>query len=129
MTPPKFASLYQRAISEWPDVVNLATLKRYSGDRYTVAGLPDVVERIENTLIGADDEVVVQELHWCINIIIHALAANLLEVKPSHLRPEAVETIFKKRLRKSVAMPDDLRWTAEDVALAQTYLADDDSDV
>lgn len=129
MTTPKFASLYQRAISEWPDVVNLATLKRYSGDRYAVAGLPDVVERIENTLIGADDEVIVQELHWCINIIIHSLAANLLEVKPSHLRPEAVETLFKKRLRKSAAMPDDLGWTAEDVALAQTYLADDGSDV
>ena len=124
MTPRNFASLFQSAVKEWPETVNLAEIQYQSGDRYTVRGLGRLLEEIEDPHIGSKEEVVLRELHWSIFTVIHSLAKNLLELRPSSVRAEAVEQIFRRRLRSAVASKDP-RWSASDFALAQAYLQDD----
>ncbi|WP_076999384.1 hypothetical protein [Variovorax sp. KK3] len=121
MTEANFAALFQSALAEWPETVNLAEIQRQSGDRYTIRGLGRLLEEIEYPHIGSKEEVVVREVHWSIYTMIHMLAKSMLELKPSTIRPEAVEHIFRRRLQTAVDFKDP-RWRAEDFALAQAYL-------
>lgn len=123
MTSPNFAYLFETAVKEWPETVDLAEIQHQSGDLYTVAGLGRLLEEIEDPHIGSKEEVVVRELHWSIFTVIHSLAKSLLKVSPSSVRSEAVEEVFKRRLRTAVASKDP-RWSAEDFSLAQTYLGE-----
>jgi len=123
MTPPDFAPLFEAAVKEWPETVDLAEIQYQSGDRYTVTGLGRLLEVIEDPHIGSKEEVVLRELHWSIFTVIHSLAKSLLEIRPSSVRAEAVEEVFKRRLRKAVDSKDP-RWSVEDFSLAQAYLGE-----
>lgn len=125
MQPNNFSSLFQDAIKKWPKTVNFAELQHQDGDRYSVVGLGRQLEEIEQRYIGSKEEVIWCELHWAIFTVIHSLARSLIELKPSSIRAEEVQRIFKQRLQKAIATKD-LGWNAEDFALAQEYLEDDD---
>ncbi|WP_143684591.1 hypothetical protein [Variovorax sp. KK3] len=121
MTQANFVDLFHRAVAEWPETVNLAEIQNRSGDHHSIRGLWTLLEEIEDPHIGSKEEVVVRELHWSIYTVIHMLAKSMLELKPSSIRPEAVEHIFRRRLQTAVDLKDP-RWSVEDFALAQAYL-------
>ena len=121
MTRANFSSLFQSAVKEWPEAVNLADIQYQSGDRYTVGGLGKLLEQVESPHIGSKDEVVLREMHWSIFTLIHLLAKDVQELKPSSIRAEAVQQIFIRRLQTAVASKDS-RWSVEDFELAQAYL-------
>jgi hypothetical protein len=126
MQPRNFSSLFQSAIREWSETVNLAELQHQDGGRYSVLGLGRQLEEIEHRHIGSKEEIIWRELHWAIFTVIHSLAKSLLELKPSSVRVEVVQRIFKQRLQTAIAAKDS-GWNAEDFSLAQVYLQDDDT--
>lgn len=125
MQPNNFSSLFQVAIREWSETVNLAELQHQDGGRYSVVGLGKQLEEIEQRYIRSKEEVIWRELHWAIFTVIHSLARSLLELKPSSIRAEEVQRIFKQRLQKAIASKDS-EWNADDFVLAQAYLQGDD---
>ena len=118
---PSFESLFRSALKEWPETLDLAELNYQDGGRYSVLGLGRQLEKIEQGYIGNKEEVIWRELHWAIFTVIHSLAKNLLELKLSSVRVEAVQRIFEQRLQSAIAAKDPA-WDAEDFALAQAYL-------
>ncbi|MBA4291210.1 MAG: hypothetical protein C0439_19755 [Pseudomonas sp.] len=125
MQANKFSSLFQGAIREWSETVKLAELQHQDGGRYSVVGLGKQLEEIELRYIQSKEEVIWRELHWAIFTVIHSLAKSLLEIKPSSIRAEEVQRIFKQRLQKAIAS-NDSGWNADDFVLAQEYLQDGD---
>jgi len=124
MTTHKFSALFEAAVREWPEIVDLTELQQHqSGNHYIVCGLDRLVEKIESPYIGSKEEVVLRELHWSIFIVIHGLAKSLLKLNLSSIRAEAVEKIFKQRLRAAIDAKDS-RWSKEDYTLALSYLED-----
>ena len=121
MKPHDFSSLCKSALTEWPETVNLLEVQYLDGDRYSVLGLGRQLEEIEHRHIGSTDEVILRELHWAIYTVIHSLAKNLSELRPSAVRAEAVQRIFERRLQTAIASKDPA-WNAGDFALAQAYL-------
>ena len=121
MKRQNFSSLFQTAIGEWPEVLNLVELQHQDGERYSVLGLGKQLEEIEYRHIGSKEELIWRELHWAIFTIVHSLAKNLSELRLSNVREEVVQGIFRQRLQLAITSQDS-SWNAEDFSLAEAYL-------
>lgn len=119
----KFEIIFRGAIKEWPEEVDLSILQNQRKEGHEVSGLWKIVEEIENSHIGTKEEVIFRELHWSIYIFIHSIALNLLHLKTSNIRPEAVEKIFERRLQAAIDSRDS-SWRTEDFSLANEYFQD-----
>ena len=109
------------ALSKWPKNLNLVEIRFGKDERYSVLGLMDQLENIENSYIGEENEIIWRELHWSIFSVVHSVAKNLLEINMSHIRIELVKNVFERRLQKAIAVKDPA-WDAEDFIVARAYL-------
>lgn len=121
-----FSGLLSQALSEWPQSLDLQI--SYTQDdrqRYVVEGLGQLADRLGDSFIGRDDELIFRNLHWAINIAIHGLAKYATTVRLADLRAEFVQNIFEAKLSSCI---DDLKAEEEDVpALVSEYLANKSS--
>lgn len=117
-----FESLFAKAISEWPDVVDLT--KTWTDvttpESYEVVGLGDLQDRISGRYRSSDEALLMFCMHWTINIALHGLARGLETVRPSTLSPAYARVRFENDVRQSV---NERPWTKPQVALAKAYLA------
>ncbi len=119
-----FESLFQQALNNWPEVLDLSTLEYAEPDlsRYTVKGLGVLSDEIEDKIIGSDLEVISSALHIAIYTLLLSAAKFVLEVKRSSIRPEMVKLIFEERL-KAFSSRSDLNWNEEDYKLVESYFS------
>lgn len=119
-----FESLFQQALTDWPEELDLSILQyaelNLSG--YAVKGLGILAEDIEDTYIGTATEAITRTLHYAIHEVIHATAKTVLKLYLPLIRPEAVRLVFERRL-KEAATATDLNWRPEDYALAEAYFS------
>lgn len=116
-----FESIFNIAIKEWPEILDISTIQFQSEGRYTVSGLGPLLDGIEAAYHGTNKEIVFCQLHSAIYIVIHTLAKNICKVKVSDLRLESVHSIFKQRLQATINA-NDPSWSTADFTLAQSYL-------
>ncbi len=118
-----FKNLFARALKDWPEEIIFGILIRYDSPGYSVEGLYNFAEEIENIYINQNDEVIMANLHWRIFGVLHGLAEFALKVRMQDLRPERVQKIFEDDIRNILEESSRSNWTAEDVQLVQDYFA------
>lgn len=124
ITDLNFESLFNQALKNWPDAIDLSALQYAEPDlsNYAVKGLGVLIEDIENTYIGMDAEAITRTLHYALSDVIHAVAKLVLKLELTSIRPESVRLFFERRLMDAAAASD-LNWKPEDYALAEAYFA------
>ena len=117
-----FSNLLQRALMEWPSVVDLSTLD-YSltaEPRYSVRGLGEFEEVISARYYGRADEILMRNLHYVIFVMLHKVAANCTQMRMADLRPESLKAYFEEWLNKSLKIDG---WGNADIALVERYFS------
>lgn len=124
----EFKTLFEQALVDWPEKLDLSVLERAAPDfsRYAVKGLGRLCDDIKEKYIGTDSEVITRTLQGAIYSVIHATAKTALELKMSSIRPQAVRLLFENKLKETAAATD-LNWRSEDYALAEAYFAQNSS--
>ncbi|MGV7207046.1 hypothetical protein ACLB1G_04225 [Oxalobacteraceae bacterium A2-2] len=117
-----FESLYELSIRHWPASIDTSKLLPGGEGRYAIAGLGVITNGIEARYLGHPLEVLLREMHMAIYELLHKLARDLTEVRPSAIRGTAVKAIFDKRLRDALQTPE-LGWNHVDVRLVEEYLS------
>jgi hypothetical protein len=115
----RFASLFARAVSEWPQTISAEAIQRYNNG-ISVNDLFELYENLSEKYRGADDEVVMDALHLSIYSVLLESAVHQVRLRPSELRRFAVRTKFEERLRSSMAAAD-LNWNNLDHEMAREY--------
>lgn len=121
----KFHDLLLRALSEWPAEIDLVPLVRTNPTSlgYTVSGLGEMSDAIEAAHIGATDEIVMRNLHYAIYRAVHSVAAYIVHVRMSELRPDAIQRELEEAIKDCMEMAD-LGYSAAAIELGKRYFAE-----
>ncbi|WP_374380173.1 hypothetical protein [Dongia sp.] len=121
---PNFTKLFQLALADWPEIVDLRLLdySKTAKRRYSVRGLGELEDNISTRYIGTKIEILMRNLHYVIFVTLHKLAPEIESLHLSDLREVTIKARFEEWLRKSLDVEG---WTADDVALVERYLAGD----
>jgi hypothetical protein len=119
-----FDDLLEKAISEWPEEIDLSVIKNADEElnRFTVAGLGPLAEKIESHHIGKPKEVIMRNLHQAIFSAAHDIARFCTKIKIENIRKEMIKIDFEDRLRDALTNQG-LGWGKEDMELIQEYFA------
>lgn len=120
----KFEILLARALKDWPSEVDLSILEKSGSDetRYTIKGLSDMENTIDERYYGAGDEILLRNLHSAIYTVLHKVAAHVTHVRLADLRLEAVRVSFEKFLRGCMEGPDPT-FPPADIQVGEQYFA------
>lgn len=119
-TKISFENLYQRAIRDWPDIIDVSSLT-WNKDSYQLSkDAQDIVDSIEEKYIGCTDEILIHGLQITIFILVHKIALNCTVVRPSEIRKDVLKSKFEERLHEA-SNESNLGWTSDDYKLVQEY--------
>lgn len=120
----KFDALLARALQDWPPEVDLSQLEKCSPEssRYTIKGLYDKTDEIEERYFGTADEIILRNLHGGIYNVLHSIGAYVTRVRLADLRPETIRSKFEKHLRDCMEGPDPT-FPPEDIRVGEQYFA------
>ena len=118
----RFETLLRQALTDWPEFLDLSALEIADATlgRYSVKGLVQLAEKIDEKYIGDEWEVILRELHWSIFTIIHDVARSVTSLPLVAIRAEAVRLIFHDRLRRAVESKD-AEWKEADYEIVRAY--------
>lgn len=117
-----FPILFERALRDWPQIIELSQLELPDTKHYSVLGLALQADNIADKYIGDPEEIILRNLHSAIFSSIHSAARYSVLIEIRYLRPSAVRANFHERLRKAVDISA-LNWTEADIALVHKYFA------
>lgn len=119
-----FESLFRQALKDWPEALDLRVLEYTTPDlsRYTVKGLGNLSDEIEESYIGTDVEIIFRDLHISIYTVVREAAKYVLEINMSTIRAEAVRLVFERRIKYAVSATN-LNWSQADYDLVESYFA------
>lgn len=117
-----FPILFERALQDWPPIIEMRRLERADAENYSVLGLALQVDNIADSYIEDPEEIIMRNLHTAIFSSIHSAAKYSVLMEIRHLRSSAVRANFHERLRKAVCIKA-LKWTQADIALVDRYFA------
>lgn len=122
-----FASLYERALHDWPAAIEFRQLIRHDNTRpdlYSVEGFNNIdgrdADEIAEAYIGKPDEVLMRNLHEAIISELHNVAKHCSRIEVADLRADRVRVVFEQNLRSVLDRPS-LGWKEDDLKLVQQY--------
>ena len=117
-----FEELVSRAISEWPKAINLENLENLviEKQRYTVKGLANIFDLIEERYIGHKQEVLYINLHSTIYTCLLKSALYIKYLELDQLRISTLRDVFEQRLLKA-ENKEGLNWSESDYILVRRY--------
>lgn len=126
-TSLSFASLYERALADWPAAIEFKQINYHDmtrPDLYSVEGLKDIngrdADQIAEAFIGKADEVLMRNLHEAIISELHDVARYCSRILMADLRADRVRVVFEQNLRCARDRPS-LGWKEDDLQLVRQY--------
>lgn len=125
----KFDALLARALRDWPSEIDLSQIERSGPElsRYTIKGLYDKTDEIEERYYGTAEEIILRNLHGGIADVLHAAGPYVTRLRLADLRPEAVRVKFERHLRGCMEGPDPT-FPPQDIKVGERYFAVNQSD-
>lgn len=120
----KFDALLAQALRDWPSEIDLSKLEKGSPEslRYTIEGLGERADKIEERYYGAAEEIIFRNLHGGIANVLHTVGAYVTRVRLTDLRPEAIRVKFEMHLRDCMEGPDPT-FLPEDIKVGEQYFS------
>ena len=118
----RFDGHFERAISEWPEVIEIKNLIFTVDDKslFLTSEMYDLYEEISSKHFGSDEEVFMAHLHICIYRIMHTAARFTSVIRPRDLRRSEVRGLFEDMLR---TLSTEEGWRDQDFAAVDAYFA------
>lgn len=114
---PSFDQLYETAIAEWPERLDLAVTDK--GPVYVVEGLAPLQERIAAKWAGKPSGVLMRNLHWAISAVANRAFEWREPVDVRSLSREAIRDKFEADLQIILDRPRNI--SGADVAQIKSY--------
>jgi hypothetical protein len=120
----RFDALLAQALREWPSEIDLSQLGKISPEssRYTIKGLYDKTDEIEERYYGTAEEIILRNLHGGIADVLHAVGAYVTCARLADLRPEVIRIKFEMHLRGCMEGPDPT-FPPEDITVGEQYFS------
>lgn len=124
---PAFDTLLARAFTDWPKEVDVGEIQHASPEKkavnsYTLSGLGDWVDEIDERYLGDPERVLKTNMHDAIYIVLHKAGFYCGVIKLQDLRKELIQKWFETLLQDA-ANEEELGWSLEALALVKSYFA------